>query len=148
MLARDIAPGIRLPSEPTPKAFGGVSSAGGFSIPNRSESRFQRRVVWGSTNPGALPQAGAERCAFGAKQIRSCFGSKDIGIAIALRRIGPRRTPNVVRPKSHWRKRPRAAKCVLFWHCFAQAEGRIGWSARLQVTDETDRSNHQPRKET
>ena len=28
-----------------------------------------------------------------AKQIRSCFGSKDIGIAIALRRVGPRRTP-------------------------------------------------------
>jgi len=30
--------------------------------------------------------------AFGAKQIRSCFGSKGIGIAIALRRVGPRRT--------------------------------------------------------
>src|SRR6476659_10623341 len=27
-------------------------------------------------------------------------------------------------------------------HCLAQAEGRIGWSARLRVTEETDRSNH------
>ncbi len=53
------------------------------------------------------------RCAFGAKQIRSCFGSKGIGIAIALRRLGPRRNAlKVVRPKSHWRKRPRAAQCA------------------------------------
>ena len=38
-------------------------------------------LFWGSTNPRALPQAGAECCTFGAKQICSCFGSQDSGIA-------------------------------------------------------------------
>ena len=30
-------------------------------------------------------------------------------------------------------------------HCVAQAEGRIGWSARLRVTDETARSKSSTR---
>ena len=35
MLARDIAPGIRLPSEPTPKAFGGSQFSRWFLDPKQ-----------------------------------------------------------------------------------------------------------------
>src|SRR6478736_5815014 len=37
---------------------------------------------------------------------------------------------------------PARGSMCLSGHCLAQAEGRIGWSARLRVTEETDRSNH------
>jgi hypothetical protein len=43
-----IAPGIGIADRTTPKAFGGVSLPGGFSIPNRSESRFQRQMHFGT----------------------------------------------------------------------------------------------------
>src|SRR4029077_7488889 len=38
-------------------------------------------------------------------------------------------------------KTPGSGSMCLSGHCLAQAEGRIGWSARLRVAVETDRSN-------
>jgi hypothetical protein len=74
-----------------PESFRGSQFSRWFL--NRRQKRIAPSALtlfWGSTNPGALPQVGAECCTFGAKQIRSCFGSQDSGIA--LRGISVART--------------------------------------------------------
>jgi hypothetical protein len=44
-----------------------------------SESRFQRWRLWDFTNPGALPQARGDWCAFGAKHPPLERGEVDLG---------------------------------------------------------------------
>ena len=68
MLAWGIAPGnktmcqraLKARFNPAERSHLSRSCAG-------SESRFQRWRFFAGVNPGALPQAHAERCAFGAK---------------------------------------------------------------------------------
>jgi hypothetical protein len=66
MLAWGIAPGkfIGLNTSAESALHFGLSAWPKLNRP------FSADVVWGSTNPGALPQAGAECCAFGAITLR------------------------------------------------------------------------------
>ena len=99
--------------QPTPKAFGGVSSAGGFSIPNRSESRFQRRRCFGVPRIlGRCPRLALNAAPLALNRYALASVQKILGSRLRCGALALGAGPKVVRPKSHWRKRPRAAQCV------------------------------------
>ena len=155
MLAWGIAPGIRLPSEPSADSARSVLRRF-LNRTTRSESRSSALTLFWAfarilgrcprLTLNAAPSALARSCppldGFAAGELRfKRYWDRDCAAA----RWPSTHCPKVVRPKSNTRKRPRAAQFASPGHCLAQTEGRIGWSARLRVADETDRSKSSTR---